>query len=58
MLLDEKDETSLEKTKKLRIPLKLIRMEMKISEARSFEETKKSIENAYETLANIKDMKD
>ena len=58
MLLDEKDEASLEKTKQLRIPLKLIRNEMKISQAESFEETKKSIENAYQTFANIQGIKD
>jgi len=58
MLLDEKDETSLEKTKQLRTPLKLIRKEMRISEANSFEETKKSIESAHQTFTNIQGMRD
>jgi hypothetical protein len=53
MILDEKDEMSVEKTRELKTPLRLIRNEMKISEAKSLKEVQDSIKQAYTTLASL-----
>jgi len=57
LILDEKDSASLEKTKDLKVPLKLIRNEMNLCEANSLSETKLSICKAFKTLTSLQPSK-
>ena len=54
MILDNTDESSIEKTKQLKQPLKLIRNEMKISESKNLQETKESISKAFKHMMGLK----
>ena len=57
-MLNKTDTESVQKTEKLKIPLKLLLKEMQIPEESNIYETKKAIENTFNHLKHLKNHND